>query len=166
MAFSACASCAKNLAHTEIMQRDNSQPQMDKGVGWAVVCWGWNLVLCYQCMVERTREQLKYTYLHLFVNRQSKNSLADLCYWLRLEIMVALQAAILTFLAFAYETDSFFLVQSHGWSYSFLRKFAIINEALLFCYISFKIRQSFFDNKEFLKKIGSYHDGPLFSSCR
>ena len=29
-------------------------------------------------MVERrTREQLKYTYLHLFVNRQSKNSLAD-----------------------------------------------------------------------------------------
>ena len=29
------------------------------------------------CMVERTREQLKYTYLHLFVNRQSKNSLAD-----------------------------------------------------------------------------------------
>ena len=48
-----------------------------QGVGWAVVCWGWNLVLCYQCMVERTREQLKYTYLHLFVNRQSKNSLAD-----------------------------------------------------------------------------------------
>ena len=80
---------------------------MDKGVGWAVVCRGWNLVLCYQCMVERTREQLKYTYLHLFVNRQSKNSLADLCYWLRLEIMVALQAAILTFLAFAYETDFF-----------------------------------------------------------
>ena len=76
-----------------------------------------------------------------------------LCYWLRLEIMVALQAAILTFLAIAYETDSFFLVQSHGWSYSFLRKCAIINEALLFCYISFKIRQSFFDIKEFLKNL-------------
>ena len=28
-------------------------------------------------MVERTRKQLKYTYLHPFVNRQSKNSLAD-----------------------------------------------------------------------------------------
>ena len=67
----------KELAHTEIIQRDNSQPQMDKGVGWAVVCWGWNLVLCYQCMVERTRKQLKYTYLHPFVNRQSKNSLAN-----------------------------------------------------------------------------------------
>ena len=35
----------------------------------------------------------------------------------------------------------------------FLKKFAIINEALLFCYISFQIRQSFFDNKEFLKKL-------------
>ena len=43
MAVSACASCAKNLAHTEIIQRDNSQPQMDKGVGWAVVCWGQEL---------------------------------------------------------------------------------------------------------------------------
>ena len=62
-------------------------------------------------MVEMTRDQLKYTYLHLFVNRQSKNSLADLCYWLRLEIMVALQAAILTFLAFAYETDFFSSIQ-------------------------------------------------------
>ena len=30
-----------------------------------------------------------------------------LCYSLRLEIMVALKAAILTFLAFAYETDFF-----------------------------------------------------------
>ena len=74
-----------------------------------------------------------------------------LCYWPRLEIMVALQAAILTFLAFVYETD--FLVQSNGWSYSFWRKFAIINEALLFCYISFKIRQSFYDIKEFLKNL-------------
>ena len=46
-----------------------------------------------------------------------------------------------------------FLVQSSGWSYSFLRKFAIINEAFLFCYISFKIRQSFFDIKEFLKNL-------------
>ena len=70
--------------------------------------------------------------------------------------MVALQAAILTFLAFAYETD--FLAQSSGWSYSFLRKFAIINEAFLFCYISFKIRQSFFDIKEFFKKFASYMD--------
>ena len=28
-------------------------------------------------MLESTKEQLKYTYLHLFVNRQSKNILAD-----------------------------------------------------------------------------------------
>ena len=28
-------------------------------------------------MVERRGSNLKYTYLHLFVNRQSKNSLAD-----------------------------------------------------------------------------------------
>ena len=34
-----------------------------------------------------------------------------LYYWLRLEIMVALQAAILTFLAFAYETDFFSSIQ-------------------------------------------------------
>ena len=75
-----------------------------------------------------------------------------LCYWPRLEIMVTLQAAILTFLAFVYETD--FLVQSNGWSYSFWRKFAIINSALLFCYISFKIRQSFLTLlKEFLKNL-------------
>ena len=68
--------------------------------------------------------------------------------------MVALQAAILTFLVFAYETDFFSSIQ---WmKYSFLRKFATINEALLFCYISFKIRQSFFDIKEFLKKFASY----------
>ena len=41
----------------------------------------------------------------------------------------------------------------------------MINEALLFCYISFKIHQSFFDIKEFVKVFASYH-GPLFSSCR
>ena len=76
--------------------------------------------------------------------------------------MVALQAAILTFLAFAYETDFFSSIQWMN-SYSFLREFAIINEALLFCYITFKVRQSFFDIKEFLKKFASYH-GPLFSS--
>ena len=29
----------------------------------------------------------------------------------------------------------------------------MINEAFLFCYISFKIRQSFFDIKEFLKNL-------------
>ena len=34
----------------------------------------------------------------------------------------------------------------------------MINEALLFCYISFKIRQSFFDIKEFFKKFASYLD--------
>ena len=34
-----------------------------------------------------------------------------MCYWLRLEIMVALQAAILTFLAFAYKTDFFSSIQ-------------------------------------------------------
>ena len=36
----------------------------------------------------------------------------------------------------------------------------MINEALLFFCTSFKIRQSFFDSKEFLKKFASY-DGPL-----
>ena len=120
-------------------------------MGWAVVCWGWNLVLCYQCMVERTRKQLKYTYLHPFVNRQSKNSLADVVLLIQIEIMVALQTAIWTFLGFANEAD--FLVQSNGWSYSFLRKFSIINEAPLLCYISFKKRQSFFDTKGFLKNL-------------
>ena len=74
-----------------------------------------------------------------------------LCYWLRLEIMVALQATILMFLAFVYETD--FLFQFNVWSYNFLRKFAIRNEALLFCYVRFKIRQSFFDIKGFLKNL-------------
>ena len=75
---------------------------MDKGVGWAVVCWGWNLVLCYQCMVERTREQLKYTYLHLFVHTQSKNSLADVVLLTQIR-----NHGGTTFLAFAYETDFF-----------------------------------------------------------
>ena len=109
-------------------------------------------------MVERTREQLKYTYLHLFVNRQSKNSLADVV----LLTQIRNHGGTFTFLAFAYETDFFSPIQ---WmNLQFPKKIAMINEALLFCY-SFEIRQSFFDNKEFLKKFASYH-GPLFSSCR
>ena len=53
-------------------------------------------------MVERTREQLKYTYLQLFVNRQSKNSLADVV----LLTQIRNHGGTFTFLAFAYETVS------------------------------------------------------------
>ena len=72
--------------------------------------------------------------------------------------MVALQAAILTFLAFAYER--FFFSSIQWMKLQFLEKIYLINEALLFFCTSFKIRQSFFDSKEFLKKFASY-DGPL-----
>ena len=125
---------------------------MDKGVGWAVVCWGWNLVLCYQCMVERTREQLKYTYLHLFVHTQSKNSLADVVLLTQIRNHGGTTGCNFDIFGLCL-WNRFFLVQSNGWSYSFLRKFALINEDLLFCYISFKLRQSFFDNKEILKNL-------------
>ena len=52
--------------------------------------------------------------------------------------MVALQAAILTFLGFAYMKQIF--------------QFNPMDEVTvsLLCYINFKIRQSFFDIKEFL----------------
>ena len=53
-------------------------------------------------MVERTREQLKYTYLQLFVNGQSKNSLADVV----LLTQIRNHGGTFTFLAFAYETVS------------------------------------------------------------
>ena len=55
--------------------------------------------------------------------------------------MVALQAAILTFLGFAYMKQIF--------------QFNPMDEVTvsLLCYINFKIRQSFFDIKEFLKKL-------------
>ena len=129
---------------------------MDKCVGWAVVCWGWNLVFCCQCMVERTREQLKCTYLHLFVNRQSINSLADVV--LSTQIRNHAGTTSCNFDIFGLCLWNWFLVQSNGWSYSFFTKFAIINEAPLFCYVSFKIRQSCFDIKEFLKNLLHFMD--------
>ena len=64
-------------------------------------------------MVERRREQLKYTYLHLFVNRQSKNSLADVVLLTQIRNHGGTTGCNFDiFLAFAYETD--FLVQSSG----------------------------------------------------
>ena len=64
-----------------------------------------------------------------------------LCYWFRLEIMVALQAAILTFLGFAYMKQIF--------------QFNPMDEVTvsLLCCINFKIRHYFFDIKEFLKTL-------------
>ena len=55
--------------------------------------------------------------------------------------MVALQAAILTFLGFAYMKQVF--------------QFNPMDEVTvsLLCYINFKIRQSFFDIKKFVKKL-------------
>ena len=77
-------------------------------------------------MVERTRKQLKYTYLHPFANRQSKNSLA--------EVVLLIQ------------------IRNHGGTAGCNSD--IFGLCLYEAGFSVqKIRQSFFDIKEFLKKL-------------
>ena len=131
-------------------------------MGWAVVC----LELGFMLPMYGGKDEgaIKVHFMHLFVNRQSKNSLADFVLLTQIRNHGGTTGCNFDIFGLCL-WNRFFLVQFNGWSYSFLRKFALINEDLLFCYISFKLRQSFFDNKEFLEKFASYH-GPLFSSCR